>query len=133
MEIAHLTRGIVFLSTPHSGSDIASWLKYIGTLLRLNTSVKELQAHDPRLRELNTWFRNSPLTAEIAIQVYCEKQTVGGIIVVNETSADPGIKGIVPIPLDETHISICKMESREKLVYSRVKRLVHEIASTATR
>jgi hypothetical protein len=30
------------------------------------------------------------------------------VLVVNETSADPGLPGVVPIPLDETHISICK-------------------------
>ena len=28
-DIARATRGIVFLSTPHSGSDISSWVKYL--------------------------------------------------------------------------------------------------------
>jgi len=130
--IARQTRGIVFLSTPHSGSDISNWLKYLGLVLRLTTSVDELKAHDPRLRELNTWFRNSPLVADIAIQVYCEKQSVAGLLVVNETSADPGLKGVIPVPLDENHVSICKPESREKLVYSRIRRFVADIALAAT-
>ena len=126
--IAERTRGIVFLSTPHSGSDISNWMKHVGTVLRLTVSVEELQAHDPRLRELNTWFRNCPLVPAIGIQVYCEKQQVAGMLVVNETSADPGLAGVIPIPMDESHISICKPDSREKLVYSRIKRFVAETA-----
>jgi predicted alpha/beta hydrolase family esterase len=126
--IAKQTKGIVFLSTPHSGSDISSWLKYLNGILRLTVSATELEAHDPRLRELNTWFRNCALTPDMRIDVYCEKQTVSGVLVVNETSADPGLPGVVPIPLDETHISICKPGSRDKLVYAKVKKLVAEIA-----
>ena len=127
--IAQETKGIVFLSTPHSGSDISGWLKHIGTLLRLTVTVDELQAHDPRLRELNMWFRNCPLTHAMRVQAYCEKQPVGGLLVVNESSADPGLPGVVAIPLDENHVSICKPESRERLVYSRVKRFVADIAT----
>jgi hypothetical protein len=130
--IAERTAGIVFLSTPHSGSDISNWMKHIGVLLRLTVSVDELKAHDPRLRELNTWFRNSPLAPAMRIQVYCEKLPVGaGILVVNETSADPGLQGVIPIPVDEDHVSICKPETREKLVYSRVKRFVTDVVRSA--
>jgi hypothetical protein len=81
------------------------------------------------LRELNMWFRNCPLTQAMRIQAYCEKQPCGGLLVVNESSADPGLPGVVAIPLDENHISICKPESRERLVYSRVKRFVADIAT----
>jgi hypothetical protein len=36
------------------------------------------------------------------IQVYCDKLPVGaGILVVNETSADPGLQGVIPVPVDE--------------------------------
>jgi hypothetical protein len=103
-------------------------MKHLGTLLRLTVSIDELQAHDPRLRELNTWFRNSTLAPAMRVQVYCEKQSVAGLLVVNETSADPGLAGVIPIPVDENHISICKPESREKLVYSRIKRFVADIS-----
>jgi hypothetical protein len=124
--IAQQTRGVVFLSTPHSGSDISGWMKHLGSVLRLTVSVDELQAHDPRLRELNTWFRNSPLVSTMGIQAYCEKQTLAGLLVVNESSADPGLQGVVPIPVDANHASICKPESREKLVYSRIRKFVSD-------
>jgi hypothetical protein len=63
----------------------------------------------------------------MGIQVYCEKQAVAGLLVVNESSADPGLPGVIPIPVDANHISICKPESRDKLVYSRVRKLVADI------
>ena len=97
-------------------------------MLRLTASVGELKADDPRLRELNTWFRNSALVSQLRIQVYCEKQDVAGLLVVNETSADPGLKGVVPIPIDANHISICKPDSRQKLVYSGVMRFIRDLA-----
>ncbi len=53
--VAEQTHVIVFLSTPHSGADMASWMKHIGGLLRTNVSDEELEAHHPRLRGLNDW------------------------------------------------------------------------------
>ena len=38
--IATQTKAIVFLSTPHSGADLASWIQYIGGLLRTTVSVE---------------------------------------------------------------------------------------------
>ncbi|MEA5472433.1 hypothetical protein, partial [Spirulina sp. 06S082] len=37
--IAEQTRGIIYLSTPHSGSDLANWVKAIGTILQASVSV----------------------------------------------------------------------------------------------
>jgi predicted alpha/beta hydrolase family esterase len=125
-KIADQTKAIVFLSTPHSGADLASWLQHIGSLLRATVTIDELQAHDPNLRDLNQWYRNHKEISKIKTLVYCEKQTVGGILVVNETTADPGIAGVAVVPLDENHITICKPGSRESQVYRRVKKIVLE-------
>jgi triacylglycerol esterase/lipase EstA (alpha/beta hydrolase family) len=35
-------RGIVFLSTPHAGSQTANWFLHVGSVLRTSVSVKEL-------------------------------------------------------------------------------------------
>ena len=51
------TRGVVFISTPHSGADSASWVDRLGHVFRANAPIEDLRAHDPRLRSLNTWFR----------------------------------------------------------------------------
>ncbi|WNM60481.1 hypothetical protein [Candidatus Nitrospira neomarina] len=115
---------IVFLSTPHSGADMASWIQYLGKLLRTTVTVEELEAHHPRLRELNDWYRDNVESLGIETFVYCEKLPTAGILVVNETTANPGIAGVRPIPVDEDHVSICKPSSREAQIYRRVKRLI---------
>ncbi|WP_063748442.1 esterase/lipase family protein [Fischerella sp. PCC 9605] len=123
--IVEQTKGIVFLSTPHSGSDLANWINYIGGILRTTVSVDELEAHHSRLRELNLLYRNHERLSQIPMEVYSEKQkTYGKILVVNETSADPGIRGVIPIPMDNDHISICRPESKDSPVYRRVKRFI---------
>jgi hypothetical protein len=129
-KIATSTRGIVFLSTPHSGADIATWMTHLANVLplRISVSVDELKSHDPRLRELNTWYRNTG-TGSITNLVYCEKLSLNGILVVNETTADPGIKGVVPVPMDADHVTICKPDSRDHQIYRRVKKLVEETAA----
>jgi len=124
--LAKKTKGIVFLSTPHSGSNIANWTTYLSKILRSTVTIDELKAHDSRLRELNIWYRNNALQLGIKMQVYCEKQTVAGILVVDETSADPGIQGVILVPMDDSHITICKPESKQSLIYVRVKRFIQE-------
>ncbi|MEQ8383292.1 MAG: alpha/beta fold hydrolase [Coleofasciculus sp. A1-SPW-01] len=124
--IVEQTKGIVFLSTPHSGSDLANWVKYIGGILQTTVSVDELEAHHSRLRELNLLYRNHEKLSQIPMQVYCEKKKTQGILVVNETSADPGVKGVTPIPMDDDHLSICRPLSRESQIYKRVKRFISD-------
>ncbi|MDZ8110053.1 MAG: hypothetical protein RM338_31270 [Nostoc sp. DedQUE12a] len=128
--IVEQTKGIVFLSTPHSGSDLANWIKYIGDFLITTVSVDELKAHDSRLRELNLLYGNNEHLSKIPMEVYYEKYQTKGILVVNETTANPGIGGVIPIPMDENHISICRPESDKKPIYKRVKRFINENLNT---
>ena len=128
--IAFQTKGIVFLSTPHSGSDMASWIKHIGGILQTTVSVEELEAHHSRLRELNLLYRNNEQFSQIPMLVYCETRPTGPILVVNQTSADPGIKGVIPVPMDLDHISICKVEDKKSQIYRRVKRFIDNNLTT---
>ena len=128
--IAFQTKGIVFLSTPHSGSDMASWIKHIGGILQTTVSVEELEAHHSRLRELNLLYRNDEQFSQIPMLVYCETRPTKGILVVNQTSADPGIKGVIPVPMDLDHISICKVEDKKSQIYRRVKRFIDNNLTT---
>ncbi|MGH8607737.1 MAG: hypothetical protein ACREX9_10035, partial [Gammaproteobacteria bacterium] len=134
------TRFIVFLSTPHSGAGMANWLQYMGTLLRASVSVKELEAHHPQLRQLNIWYRDHVADMGIKNFVYCEEHKtgrlplgIGGILVVDKTSADPGIPGVTPISLDENHISICKptRDGERARVYRQVKRMIEELVNVS--
>ena len=131
--IVEQTKGIVFLSTPHSGSDLANWIKYIDGILgvlRVGVSVEELKANHDRLRELNLVYRNHGQLCQIPMEVYCEKLKTSGFLVVDETSADPGIKGVIPLPMDCDHISICRPQNQRDLIYRRVKRFIQEKLNT---
>lgn len=124
--IAQNTKGIVFLATPHSGSDLASYLKYLGTILKTTVTVDELKAHDGSLRQLNLWFRNNCIGMGIRVEVLFETQSTCGVTVVDPTSSDPGIGGVIPIPVDADHISICKPDSKSHLVFARTKLFIEK-------
>jgi pimeloyl-ACP methyl ester carboxylesterase len=126
--ITDQTRGVCFIATPHSGADLANYVKFLAKFLA-TIAVEDLKANDPQLRGLNEWYRNHAFT-RFKTEVYCEKKVTGwkglGVIVVDDRSADPGLPGVSPVPLDEDHLSICKPASRESLLYKRVRRFVKE-------
>jgi len=67
--IAEQTQFIEFLATPHSGADIANWIKYLSTLLRPTGAIDGLQAHNPALLDLNDWFRDNHDALEITHRI----------------------------------------------------------------
>jgi protein SERAC1 len=124
--IIEQTKGIVFLSTPHTGSHLADLISSISTIARTTISVDELKAHASQLRELNDWYRENVTDFKVATKVYFETEPIYGIKVVDESSANPGIKGVMPIAIPETHITIAKPDSRDSLVYLSTKRFIQE-------
>jgi triacylglycerol esterase/lipase EstA (alpha/beta hydrolase family) len=127
-KIAAQTKGVCFIATPHSGSDLANYVKFLTSFLA-TVAVNDLKSKAPSLRELNNWYRNHAF-AKFNHQVYCENKKTGwknlGVIVVDAESADPGIPKVPLISLDEDHLSICKPASRGELLYKRVRRFVEE-------
>jgi hypothetical protein len=122
--IAAQTVGIVFLSTPHSGSNLANLLQYVKVLFP-SVSIAELQDNGASLRDLNLWFRNAvDGFLRLKILVFYEKRSTHGLLVVDDSSADPGIAAVIPVPLDDDHISICKPTSTSAMLYVRVRDFV---------
>ena len=146
--IAENTAGMVFLGTPHSGADIANFYTFVSTALRINESVKELKAHDPRLRDLHNWFLAFHRECCFSVRTYCETRKVHlrlrplrrlpiklpkGVLVVNQSSAEPYIDGEVTVPLPEDHISICKPRARTADMYRGVVALINELTTTISK
>ncbi|MGH1427850.1 MAG: esterase/lipase family protein [Arenicella sp.] len=127
-KIATQIKSIVFLATPHDGSRLASYLGILSKLLRVSVSVKELEAGASSARDLGNWFRNSKSLAELNIdtKVFFETQTISGALVVDPSSANPGINGVVPSPIDADHFTICKPKSRSDLVYISVSKFIRD-------
>jgi HEAT repeat protein len=132
--IATNTKGIVFIATPHTGPetphtdpDLGEYLNYVGTVLRTTVTVSQLRTHEAALRELNFWFRNNCARTGIRVEVLFETQPTFGVTVVHATSADPGIAGVIPIPVDADHISICKPDSETHPVFARTKLFIEKV------
>lgn len=136
--ISQCVKGIAFIATPHSGANIAGFAEFVKAVYRTNEQVGELKAHHPRLRELHGWFLNylqkrDKQGQKIVCRTYCEKFEVPakipllnitlpkGILVVDETSAEPNITGERAIPLEENHLSICKPQSRSADLYKSLR------------
>ena len=136
--IVEQTQGIVFLSTPHSGSDIANWFKYIGGILGATVSIKELETDNLDLTNLNDQYCNHERLSKIPVLVYYEDQKTkltffAKAIVVDKESANPGskIEDIKFVQLDEDHISISKPNSKGHQLYKGVKQFIEKCLSNS--
>jgi hypothetical protein len=116
------TRGILFLATPHAGSEKADWFVHFARILSPSAATAELEAHNAQLRDLALWYRNNAEKLGIETVAMFETKPTKGIHIVDATSADPGITGLVPIPIDADHITICKPGSKENEVFVHVVR-----------
>jgi pimeloyl-ACP methyl ester carboxylesterase len=140
--IARRTRGIAFIATPHAGADLAGFAELARLVLRTNEQVTELRAHHPRLRELHAWFLKFQSDQQIVCRTFCETRELKpgilglslpkGILVVDQTSAEPHVPGEVAIPLDEDHVSICKPRDRNAALYKSLKRFISDVLATVT-
>lgn len=118
-ELQRQTRGIVFLATPHSGSRLANIARRL-FFLRPTASVRDLLYNSPQLRDLATWFRDRHHVGDFDVLVYAETRSTVAARVVDPVSTDPALPNVYPIPMDDTHGSICKPVSRESQVYRGV-------------
>ncbi|MBN6034056.1 FxSxx-COOH system tetratricopeptide repeat protein [Amycolatopsis sp. 195334CR] len=132
-EFATATRGVVFLATPHTGSDIVTKavVKALSVVYRKTAAVDGLERNSAHLRQLNTKYRNwavEPAT-DIRHKIFYETQVTKGVQVVDAGSADPGIPGQTPVPVDADHIGICKPAAPSDLVYGQIKHFITRIVT----
>jgi pimeloyl-ACP methyl ester carboxylesterase len=120
------TKGVVFLATPNTGSDLASWMDRLRALLGTSLATKDLQADSAYLRDLNGWYRQHGPAEDISTLVFAETRVTKGLTVVEQSSADPGIPGVLAIPVDADHLSIAKPANRDQLVFKRIKAFIEE-------
>lgn len=132
--VADSTKAVVFFATPHTGSSISDIATFFSFLVRPTFAVSDLAAQEPRLRDLNLWFRNNYGALGLKTCIFYESQETLGVRVVNETSADPGIPLVSPIRIDADHINIAKPESYDDVVVGQTLQMIDEaIPSTSYR
>jgi pimeloyl-ACP methyl ester carboxylesterase len=121
-------KGIVYLATPHTGSDVSNLVNIINAILqntlRVTVAVKELEAHNPGLRDLDDWHRNSIEALHIKINAFYELHDTWGLKIVNEDSANPKVKDCHPIPVHADHNTIARPIDEDAKVYLLVKEFI---------
>jgi len=127
--IREQTKHVFFLATPHTGADVATYVGALGRIFRTTQAIDDLAANAGPLRDINFWYRNNAKGLGIETTIYYETQSTHGVGVVNETSADLGLPGVVPVPIDADHLSICKPRSRKDLVYRSVERTIKQLVA----
>ena len=135
-DIVTQIRAVLFLSTPHRGSNLAAVLNRILTVSIFMQSPKqyiaELEKSSPSIETLNEGFANH--AAEIQIFSFYEtlETSVGrmkNMVILDTTSSTLGYPSEVKTPLNADHHGVCKFSSRENSNYQYVLSALQTLVS----
>lgn len=119
--ISNQTRMVFFLATPHKGASLAG---IVDLIPGASKQVGSLANKSGFLEDLNQFYRNfASKRSDLQTYVYYEKlKTNKAILVVDRDSADPGVSGVAPVPVDRDHAGICKPPDKDDVVFLGVRR-----------
>ena len=114
---------VVFLATPHTGARHANWLDRLRFFAWPTSLARTLVSNDPTLRAINVNYRGLAEERRDALhhRIFYETQGTPVGVIVDEASADPGLPGLPPIPIDADHSKIAKPLGRAALQYVRTR------------
>jgi hypothetical protein len=114
---------VVFAATPHTGARQATLLDRLRFFAWPSSIARTLVANDPALRSINVAYRGLAEERRNVLQhrVFYETQGTPAGVIVDEASADPGLPGDPPVPVDTDHISIVKPRDRSSVLYARTR------------
>ena len=133
-DIVSNTKGVVFFSTPHFGSWIASstWNMFFGGQ-KMKDTINVLRG-GPYLEGLNDFFRQFVKSNKVSVLSFCEAATTElfhlGLVpvrseVVIPESAFPGVGDFFMV--DKCHITVCKPRDTEDLPYRKLEEFISKI------
>ncbi|XP_073238931.1 protein SERAC1-like isoform X2 [Porites lutea] len=126
------TKGVVFYSTPHLGSALASYSSQARHLILPSVEVKELCQKSPFLARLHENFLDLVKRHPIRLLSYGETVPMQltwmfQTVLVTNDSADLGVGEFVPLDVD--HVDVCKPSSQTDERYLRTLQFIREILS----
>jgi pimeloyl-ACP methyl ester carboxylesterase len=124
---AENTKGVVFYSTPHKGSEIANLNSVVKYFFSPSVEVQELNTDYPPLLELNNYFKSFVEKFKTKVISFGETLPTRHMGVdctfVTPESSNPGVGEFHTVPFN--HMDICKPSSRKSILF----RWAHVVAS----
>ncbi|KAI1489221.1 hypothetical protein F5X96DRAFT_679902 [Biscogniauxia mediterranea] len=132
------TYGIIFLGTPHTGSDIAVW----GSVLQAMSDavvpksffqsesvlLRTLKRDNETLQNINSHFLDIYQRFKILMAHENHKTDFKGtrMLVVDSTSASPQLPGVTYYAIEATHSGMCKFDSKNAPGYRTVATAIRD-------
>ncbi|XP_050805556.1 protein SERAC1 isoform X1 [Gopherus flavomarginatus] len=128
-KIVNNTRGIIFYSVPHHGSQLAEYSMNARYLLFPSVEVKELSTDSPALKELNDDFLSFAKDKKFPVLSFAETLPthIGSMIklhVVPVDSANLGIGDLIPVEVN--HLNICKPKKKDSFLYQCTVKFIQD-------
>jgi len=125
-KLSENTKGVVFYSTPHEGSQIASLNSIIKYFFFPSVEVQELEMNNPDLLSLNQSFKEFASKFKTKVISFGETLPTRHLGVdltfVPPESSNPGIGEFYPVPFN--HMDICKPCNRKSILFRKFYNLV---------
>jgi hypothetical protein len=118
------TVGVVFFSTPHTGSSIANLIQAL-PMSRPTSILERLSKNDDYLRNLSQWFSDKAKQLHYGCLTYFEAHKTGRFLVVDPVSANPN-HGMSPVAFNGDHLEICKLPDTGDQRYKQVLKFVRK-------
>ncbi|KFZ05991.1 hypothetical protein V501_07831 [Pseudogymnoascus sp. VKM F-4519 (FW-2642)] len=129
-------KAVLFLSTPHRGTNLAEILNRILSVSIFNHSpkryVSELKQNSPFIEDINEEFRKHAPKLQI-FSFYETLETAIGpkrVLILERASSTLGYPHEITIPLSADHHNVCKFPNREDLSYKSIKGVIKSLVSS---
>jgi tetratricopeptide (TPR) repeat protein len=125
---------VVFAATPHTGSRQATLLEHLRFLAWPSSITGTLVANDPTLRDINVAYRGlaEERRATLSHRIFYETAGTSAGMIVDQGSADPGLPGDPPGPIEANHIDIVKPSDRDAQIYVQTRQFIAPAAGSAS-
>ncbi|XP_065536705.1 protein SERAC1 isoform X1 [Lathamus discolor] len=129
-KIVNNTRGIIFYSVPHHGSQLAEYSMNARYLLFPSAEVKELSKDSPALKELNDDFLSLAKDKKFSVLSFAETlpthiSSMIKLHIVPLESAKLGIGDLIPV--DVNHLNICKPKKKDAFLYQHTLKFIQDV------
>jgi len=124
--LAEKTKGVVFYSTPHFGSQIAKMNSLFKYFFFPSVEVQELELDSPALLDLNTYFKQ--FVAKFGTKVISFGEAIPtrqlgiDLTFVPSNSSNPGVGDYFTVPFN--HMDICKPVNKKSILFRKFYNLL---------